>query len=174
MRYLSLIVKLITILYWNHVCGHSISYRITLERGVVLKRAGKVTISKNCTLSRGVIIDAAGGTITIGENTFIGPYSVIYGHGSCSIGRDCLLAAGAKIVPASHIHREKDLPINRQGLIKFSITIEDNCWFGFDVVLIGSAYVETGCIVRPKSVVSRRLNENSIYKGNDLIGRRHD
>ena len=173
MKHLFYLIKIFKIFYWNFVYGHEISFNITLEPGVVIKAHGKLVIEQRCTLSRGVILDPAGGKIMIAENTFIGPYSVIYGHGSCVIGRDCLLASGTKIIPANHVYADKLTPMTYQGLKLYNICIEENCWLGFDCVLVGGAHVEKGCILRPKSMVSKRLEEYGIYNGNNIIGPRN-
>ncbi len=38
----------------------------------------------------------------IGNNVFVGPYSVLYGHGGLVIGDNSLIASHVTIIPSNH------------------------------------------------------------------------
>ena len=68
-----------TVLIDENVC-------ISLTSPFFISKKGSVIIKNGSQLSNGFICDAYGGKVLIGENTFIGPNVIIYGHGDVTIG----------------------------------------------------------------------------------------
>ena len=66
--------------------GTRVESGVAARRGWARGRAGTVTVSRDCILDTGVVLDAFGGDISIGQNVFLGPYAVVYGHGGVNIG----------------------------------------------------------------------------------------
>ena len=67
--------------------GRNLSIRCS-RRG---EKSGTLRAGEELWLEDGVVLDAWGGSIKIGEAVFIGPYSVIYGHGGVTIGDHALI-----------------------------------------------------------------------------------
>ena len=84
-----------------------------------------------------------GGTVTIGENVFIGPFCGFY----------------TATHPMNYTDRNK-------GLEKaLPITVGDNCWFGANVSVMPGVTIGSGCVIAAGSVVTEDVPDNSMVAG---------
>ena len=84
-----------------------------------------------------------GGTITIGENVFIGPFCGFY--------------------TANH---PLDYKRRNEGLeVALPIRIGDNCWFGANVSVMPGVSIGSGCVIAAGSVVTSDIPDNSLAMG---------
>ena len=84
-----------------------------------------------------------GGTVTFGENVFVGPYCGFY--------------------TANH-------PLNytqrNQGLeVALPIKVGDNCWFGANVSVMPGVTIGNGCVIAAGAVVTKDIPDNSLAAG---------
>ena len=84
-----------------------------------------------------------GGSITIGKNTFVGPFCGFYTSNH----------------PLNYADRNKGL---EQAL---SIHIGDNCWIGANVTVLPGVTVGNGCVIAAGSVVTNDLADNAMAAG---------
>lgn len=98
------------------------------------------------------------GTPTVGEGTWIGPFTVIDASGGLTIGRGCDISAGAQIYTHSTVHR--CLSERRYGVVDRSPTeIGDHVHVGAGaVVLMGAkighhSVIAAGAVVRENTEV---------------------
>lgn len=84
-----------------------------------------------------------GGSITIGKNTFVGPFCGFYTSNH----------------PLNYADRNKGL---EQAL---PIHIGDNCWIGANVTVLPGVTVGNGCVIAAGSVVTNDLADNAIAAG---------
>ena len=126
---------------------------------------GKLSIKDNCKISRNCIIDCYGGDVSIGNNVFLGPNCVLYGHGNIRIGDYCLIAMGCKIISANHTIPVPGELIMLQPDIIESVVIGNDVWLGADVKVLAGVTIGDGCIVGAGSVVKTDLPPNSISVG---------
>ena len=84
-----------------------------------------------------------GGSITIGENVFIGPFCGFY--------------------TATH---PLDFARRNKGLEKaLPIKVGDNCWFGANVSVMPGVTIGSGCVIAAGSVVTKDVPDNSLVAG---------
>lgn len=84
-----------------------------------------------------------GGTVTVGENVFIGPFCGFY----------------TATHPMNYTDRNK-------GLEKaLPITVGDNCWFGANVSVMPGVTIGSGCVIAAGSVVTEDVPDNSMVAG---------
>lgn len=84
-----------------------------------------------------------GGTVTIGENCFIGPYTGFY--------------------TANHA---MDYKRRNQGLeVAKAITVGDNCWFGANCSVMPGVTIGSGCVIAAGSVVTTDIPADSLAAG---------
>jgi acetyltransferase-like isoleucine patch superfamily enzyme len=126
---------------------------------------GSIEIGENVKISKGVIIDCFGGKVIIGNNVFIGPYTVIYGHGDVSIGNDTLIGMGCKIISANHAIPTPDKLIRMQPDRIRSIVIKKDVWLGADSKILPGVTLGNGCIVGAASLVTKDLPDYSVSMG---------
>lgn len=106
------------------------------DYGNLIRLGENVFINSGCYLMDG-------GGITIGSNTFIGPYCGFYTANH----------------PLQYRYRntglEKALPIR----------IGDNCWFGANVSVMPGVTIGNGCVIAAGAVVTKDIPDNSLAAG---------
>jgi acetyltransferase-like isoleucine patch superfamily enzyme len=108
---------------------------------------------------------AWGGHIVIAENVFIGPYTVIYGHGGVEIGKDSLIAMHCRILSSNHTVPDREHRIRSQADINLPTKIGEDVWLGAGVTVLGGVTIGDGCIVGAGAVVTKDLPPYSIAMG---------
>lgn len=126
---------------------------------------GSIEIGENVKISKGLIIDCFGGKVKIGNNVFIGPYTIIYGHGNVEIGDDCLIGMGCKIISANHKIPSQNELIRKQPDRTGKIIICNDVWLGADVKVLASVKIGQGSIVGAGSVVTKNILNHAYYAG---------
>jgi acetyltransferase-like isoleucine patch superfamily enzyme len=124
-----------------------------------------VTVSRDCILDTGVVLDAFGGDISIGQNVFLGPYAVVYGHGGVNIGERCLIAMHCRILSSNHTVPPFGTDIQSQPDVLLPTKIGRDVWLGAGVTILGGVTIAEGCIVGAGSLVTRDLPQGAIAYG---------
>ena len=104
--------------------------------------------------------------ISIGDNFFLGPHSIISADGSegIFIGNDVTIARGTYIHGSNHQSENINIPINKQGTEcskitfnenNYSVVIEDDVWIGSNVVILSGSHIAKGCIIGAGSIVTK-------------------
>jgi acetyltransferase-like isoleucine patch superfamily enzyme len=135
---------------------------------------GTIRIHAKSYIMDGVIIAPYGGDISIDENVFIGPYSVLYGHGGLTIGKNVMIAAHCILIPSNHKFSEVDIPICYQTPTNLGIHIDEDVWIGAGVKILDGVSIGQGCVVGAGAVVNKSLPAYSIAVGvpAKVIGKR--
>lgn len=141
--------------------GCNIHARLGMKNGV----AGQFQIDLHNRWETGVILDARGGSIRLGANVYLGPHTVIYGHGGVEIGDDCLIAMHCRILSSEHTIPPLDRRIRWEPDILKPTRIGRDVWLGAGVTVLGGVTIGDGCVVGAGAVVTRDLPPGSIAKG---------
>ena len=128
-------------------------------------RPGTIVVAPQGSIGSGAILDSFGGDIRIGENCFIGPFSIVMGHGGVTIGRDTLVAAHCRILSSEHQLSPLGVAIKSVGDIVKTTVIGDDCWLGAGVTVKAGVTIGDGCVVGAGAVVTRDLAPGSIAVG---------
>ncbi len=130
-----------------------------------------VIIERNCYLHG---INGEG--IKIGNHVYIGPYSILYGHGLLEIGNNVLLSDSVKIIPANHIFDDPDVIISAQGDTRVGIRIADDVWCGSSAIILDGVKIGHGAVVGAGAVVTKNVPAYAIVAGSPakVIGSRKD
>lgn len=140
---------------------------VQIYEGVVLdtKYGGTIEIDHSTELLYGVLILTYGGTIKIGYGCSINPYTILYGHGNLTIGNNVLIAGHCLLIPANHKYDDITTPINRQGLTKKGIIIEDDVWIGSGCKILDGVKIGKGSIVAAGAVVNKNVLPYTVVGG---------
>ncbi|TCL14462.1 transferase family hexapeptide repeat protein [Roseivirga ehrenbergii] len=132
-----------------------------------VKSAGGGTISfgENIYIGHNVLLASYGGNIKIGDNCSINPSCILYGHGGLEIGNNVRIAAQCVFIPANHIFDDLEKPIYIQGLRKEGIIISDDVWFGAGVKVLDGVKVGKGAVVAAGAVLNKDVNPFEIVGG---------
>ena len=101
---------------------------------------------KNVWIGEGAILDASGG-LTIGDNTQIGLYTLVWSHTS----RDQAIAG--------------ETGISRQKIKRTATKIGKNCFIGGPSVIYPGVTIGDRVTVLPRSVVSKDVKDDEIVAG---------
>ncbi|MDC0359036.1 acyltransferase, partial [Oligoflexia bacterium] len=133
--------------------------------GLHAGKLGQIALAQKTQVGDGVILDCWGGKIELGENVYLGPYSVLYGHGGISIGQDTLVAMNCAIISANHTIPGKDQHIRWQADQRLPIIIGKDVWLGSGAQVLAGVSIGDGCIVGAGAVVTKDLPPYSIAVG---------
>lgn len=104
------------------------------------------------------------GDVTVGEGTWIGPYTVLDGSGGgLRIGSHCSISAGVQI----YTHDTVDWAISggQASAAQAPTSIGNNCYLAPNVVVAKGVSLGDGCIVGAQSFVNRSFPAGSRIAG---------
>lgn len=111
------------------------------------------------------------GDVTVGERSWIGPFTVLDGSGGLAIGTNCSIAAGVHIYTHDSVNwalSGGDADYERAG-----VRIGDNCYIGPMTIVGKGIQIGHHCLVGANSVVNKDLPDYSIAYGTtcEVVGR---
>ena len=148
--------------------GHGVfigdySYLNCYSRGGV--RLGRnVTIREFAWLQLTSKLDSPGECIEIGDETYIGPRSILGAAAPLRIGRRCQIGANVSFICESHLFTPDD-QIFSQGVSRKGITVGDDCWIGNNAVILDGVEIGSGTVVGAATVVTKSLPSHAVAVG---------
>ena len=136
-----------------------------LQRGAARGQSGRIAAGPRLRCSQGVILDAHGGSIVLGSQVYLGPYTVIYGHGGVTIGDNCLIAMHCRIVSCNHTVPPFGTDVRSQPDVLLPTKIGRDVWLGAGVTILGGVTIGDGAIVGAGAVVTKELPPGAITHG---------
>ena len=92
------------------------------------------------------------GDVKVGKNTWIGPFTILDGSGSLSIGDNCSISAGVQIYSHDSV---KWAISGGSSLYEYaSVYIGNRCYIGPNTVISSGVKLGDGCIVGVNSFVN--------------------
>jgi len=138
---------------------------IACQPGIGPNGAGRITLNPGAWIETGVVLHAFGGSIKIGRDAFLGPYTVIYGHGGVDIGDACLIAMHCRILSSNHTVASFGTDIRSQPDVLRPTKIGRDVWLGAGVTVLGGVTIGDGCVVGAGAVVTKDLPAGCIAYG---------
>lgn len=132
-------------------------------RNVVLKRLLN-HLGTGSDISTGVRLLYLKG-ITLGDNVGIPRDITLDGRGGIEIGDDTIIGFESIILTATHISKDKDIPIRKQGMFCAPVKIGRNVWMGARVIVMPGITIGDGAVIAANSVVTKDIPPNTIYGG---------
>jgi acetyltransferase-like isoleucine patch superfamily enzyme len=127
-----------------------------------------VSLSAGVHLHRDTILQTGrGGIIILEADTHIQPRCQLSAYrGAIHIGKRGEIAPNCGFYPYDHSFLPGE-PVRRQPLkTKGGITIGDDVWLGFGVIVLDGVQIGSGAVVGAGSVVTRNIPEEGIAVGN--------
>lgn len=111
------------------------------------------------------------GDVKVGENTWIGPFTILDGTGKLSIGSYCSISAGVQVY--THDSVQWALSGGQRKYEYAPVTIGDHCYIGPSVIISKGIKIGDYCIIGANSFVTKDLPSYSIAFGTPtkIVGR---
>lgn len=103
------------------------------------------------------------GKVEVGENTWIGPNTILDGTGELKIGSFCSISAAVHIY--SHDTVAWSISGGKEPYEYASVLIGDNCYIGPHSIISSGVKLGNGCIVGANSFVNRSFPSGSKIAG---------
>ena len=157
-------LALVRLLYANVRIGRG----VTVGRAVtiVVASRGTLVIGDRVVIGPNVHLMVEFGSLTIGDDSFIGDGCVIVAQDSIRIGRDALIAAYCTLRDQDHGFADPALPYRSQPVTKGPIAVGDNVWLGAHVTVLKGRTIGDNAIVGANSVVTADVAPGSVFAGN--------
>ena len=104
------------------------------------------------------------GDVTVGDNTWVGPFTILDGSGGLSIGSNCSVSAGVQIYTHDTVRWAVSGGLDPYEYDK--VIIEDNCYIGPNTIIAKGVHLRKGTIVGANSFVNKSYPENAKIAGN--------
>ena len=105
------------------------------------------------------------GNVRIGDKCVFGRDVTINGYLDIEIGATSLIADSTYICDFDHDHRNLNLPIKDQGLVKAPVRIGPDVWIGTKSTVLRGSVIGRGSVVGANSVVKGSLPAYSVSVG---------
>jgi acetyltransferase-like isoleucine patch superfamily enzyme len=138
---------------------------VSLRSVIRVNGGGSITIGRNCEIHPFSMLLTHGGHIRIGDNCSVNPFTIIYGSGGAYIGNNVRIAAHVVIVPESHNPGTDDIPLRLSGKTTKGIRIEDNVWIGAGVKILDGVSIGRNAVIGAGSVVAHTIPANATAIG---------
>lgn len=119
-----------------------------------------------------MLVPHRNGLISIGKNSQISMYSRIASACHVKIGDNVVFGPNVFVADYNHEYRDVTKPIMNQGMFsvwgdesKPCLLVDDDCWIGTNVVIIGNVRIGKHCVVGANSVVNSDIPDYSIAVG---------
>lgn len=129
---------------------------LKLKPNHLFKYLGKEVIIKQPTVIEGKE------NVSINDNTVIGNFVHIWGHGGVEIGKNVLIAAHCCITSLGHDTTKEDM---KNSIISKKVIIDDDVWIGSNAVINPGVKIGKGAVVGAGSVVTKDVPPNAIVVG---------
>jgi len=132
---------------------------------IKVRENGKIIIGDNCKIDRDVrLVSANNATLSIGNDTNIGAYSIFNCGVDVTIGEKVLISGFVYIQSSNHGIKRKSY-IKDQEYTYGEIILEDDVWIGSHVSVLAGVKVGKGAVVGSKAVVTKNVEKYSIVAG---------
>jgi acetyltransferase-like isoleucine patch superfamily enzyme len=113
------------------------------------------------------------GDVTVGERTWIGPFTVLDGSGGLIIGDTCSISAGVQIY--THDSVKWALSGGRAEYENSPVSIGSHTYVGPLTIVTKGVTIGRHCLIGANSVVNKNIPDNSIAFGSTcrVVGRVH-
>lgn len=129
---------------------------------------GPVSIGAGTHVLRdGVLETGQGGSISVGEDSFLHPRCQVMAYqGDVTIGDHVAVAPGSAFYAYNHGFASGELIKHQPLTTKGGIEVGDGAWIGFGVIVLDGVRIGSGAVVGAGSVVTEDVPDNCIAAGN--------
>jgi acetyltransferase-like isoleucine patch superfamily enzyme len=145
--------------------GGRVGRRLSVGRGVHVfaSHGAKILIGDRVSLGTGVILSVGKATFDVGNDVYIGHYTIIGAELSIAIGDRALIAEHCSI--RDHNHDVSAISMHSASLVCSPVCIGDDSWIARGVAVLEGARIGKGAVIGANAVVRGAIPENAIAVG---------
>lgn len=103
------------------------------------------------------------GDVTVGENCWIGMFTILDGSGKLTIGNNCTISAGVHIY--THDNLKATLSGSKMPIEREMVSIGNNCYIAPHSIIAKGVKLGKQTVVAANSFVNKSFNDNAIIAG---------
>jgi len=145
---------------------------IRIDRSVEVRSPERLNLARDVMVDSGVLIHCGGmewsggsGGISIGERSYVGPNTVLFGAGGIEIGELVLISPGVVITSHQHTFERRKEPIREQPMQFEKVTVERDVWIGANATVLPGVTLGQGCVVGAAATVTRDVPPGAVVLG---------
>jgi len=145
---------------------------LDLGRWVEIRSPERLRLGKRVVIDSGALLHCGGmewsqgrGGISIGDDTYVGPKTILFGAGGIDIGSHVLISPGVLITSHQHRFVTGDESIGSQPSEFDSVVIEDNVWIGGNSTILPGVTIGSGSVVGAGAVVTKSVPRRTLAIG---------
>ncbi len=125
---------------------------------------GVIRLKSGCCIEGNTLLQATRGTIHLGRNVYVNRNSMIICRESISIGNNTSI--GPNVCIYDHDH---DYKMGNGEMLTTSVVIGDNVWIGSGCIILRGTIIESGCVIGAGTILKGHVSANSlIYNSPNL------
>ena len=139
---------------------------------VEIRSPAHLRVGKRVMIDNGALLHCGGmewsqgrGGISIGDGTYIGPKTVLFGAGGIEIGSHVLISPGVLITSHQHRFVPENGPMYSQPVEFGTVVIEDNVWIGGNATILPGVRIGSGSVVGAGAVVAKDVPSRTLALG---------
>ena len=142
-----------------------------IHKSVIIWGKKNLIMRNNSKIWEYVIIRSEPGILELGENSRIGPFSVLFtGDLGIIIGKNVMISPHCVIAAGSHNYKQVEIPMLFAGNIcNGKIIIQDDVWIGANSVITDGVIIGMGAVIGAGSIVNKDVKPYDIVAGNPAI-----
>ena len=141
--------------------GNGLNMEGPIDLGVVKN----ITLGNRVKLGKGIYLGVTPtGRLTVGNDTYIGRWTIILAECNVQIGNDCLIAPGCHLTDANHGIAPGEL-IRKQALTSSPVVIGNDVWIGAGCSILPGVTIGDGAVIGARAVVTKDIPPNAIAVG---------
>lgn len=146
--------------------GVSFGRRVAIARGVRVSVSGgaQIKVSDYVTIDRYATVTASGGSLQIGERSYIGVGACIVARESVKVGRGALIAEHVTIRDQDHKFGP-DCSLVSCAFSVAPVTVGDNVWIGAKATITMGITIGDNSVVGANSVVTKSVPPGVVVVG---------
>jgi galactoside O-acetyltransferase len=148
---------------------------VRFGRGVTLEGCRNMSLADGVRIGRGCFVTAGRGTLEMGRDVALSPCVHLGADGGrVVIGQQTAVGPGTVIRAANHRFDDRERPIMGQGHVPGEVIIGQDVWIGANCVITPDVEIGRGAVVGAGAVVTRNVAPFDVVGGVPAkrIGRR--
>lgn len=122
-----------------------------------------ITLSDGVVVEDGAYLNSHGGSIFVGENSFIGVRCVLQGKGGVELGDNVLLGPHVQIFSSDHSVDPAAIPRSDIQETYNPVIVGSNVWLAAGCILLSSTRIPDNSVVGAGCVVRTAVSEPGLY-----------